>query len=118
MPGTHLRATPGDPPYAPKVTLTGGVAYSFWDRFLLNVDAQYVAERYVSNSRYPTAIPAKVSDYSLLNSKLTFRLTPKQAAVQSHLYLAGENLTDKQYEYLPEYPAPGITIMGGTTLAF
>jgi iron complex outermembrane receptor protein len=116
--GTHLRATPGDLPYAPEVTLTGGVAYSFWDRFLLNVDAQYVAERYVSNPRYPTATPGKVSDYYLLNSKLTFRLTPKQAAVQSHLFLAGENLTDKHYEYLPGYPAPGITIMGGANLAF
>jgi outer membrane cobalamin receptor len=116
--GTHLKATPGDLPYAPEVTLTGGVAYSFWDRFLLNVDAQYVAERYVSNPRYPTATPGKVSDYYLLNSKLTFRLTPKQAAVQSHFYLAGENLTDKQYQYLPGYPAPGITIMGGAILAF
>jgi len=116
--GTYLRATPGDLPYAPEVTLTGGVAYSFWDRFLLNVDAQYVAERYVSNPRYPTATPGKVSDYYLLNSKLTFRLTPKQSKVQSHLYVAAENLTDKQYEYLPGYPAPGITIMGGAKLAF
>jgi iron complex outermembrane receptor protein len=59
-----------------------------------------------------------VSDYYLLNSKLTFRLTPKQSKVQSHLYVAAENLTDKQYEYLPGYPAPGITIMGGAKLAF
>jgi len=116
--GTYLKATPGDLPYAPEVTFAGGIAYSFWNRFLLNVDAQYVAERYVANPRYPTATPGKVSDYYLLNSKLTFRLTPKPAAVQSHLFLAGENLTDKHYEYLPGYPAPGITIMAGANLAF
>jgi iron complex transport system permease protein len=32
--------------------------------------------------------------------------------------LAGENLTDKNYEYLPGYPAPGITILGGVNLSF
>ena len=32
--------------------------------------------------------------------------------------LAGENLMDKNYEYLPGYPAPGITILGGVNLSF
>ncbi|MBM4332887.1 MAG: TonB-dependent receptor [Deltaproteobacteria bacterium] len=53
-----------------------------------------------------------------LNAKLTFRLTPKGAAMPSHLFLAGENLTDQRYEYLKGYPAPGITIMGGANVAF
>jgi len=116
--GTFLRASPRDLPYTPETTLTAGLAYSFWERFLLNVDAQYVAERYVSNPRFPTATPGKVSDYYLVNSKLTYRLTPKNAPLQSQVYLAGENLTDKNYEYLPGYPAPGITILGGVNLSF
>jgi outer membrane cobalamin receptor len=98
--------------------LTAGLAYSFWERFLLNVDAQYVTERYVSNPRFPTATPGKVSDYYLVNSKLTYRLTPKTTPFQSQVFLAGENLTDKNYEYLPGYPAPGITVLGGINLSF
>jgi iron complex outermembrane receptor protein len=116
--GTYLEPTPSDLPYAPQKTFTAGLAYSLWERFVLNIDSQYVAERYVSNPRYPTATPDKVSDYYLLNSKLTFRLTPKGAAVQSHLFLAGENLTNIRYEYLKGYPAPGFTIMGGANVAF
>ncbi|MDI6754719.1 MAG: TonB-dependent receptor plug domain-containing protein [Thermodesulfobacteriota bacterium] len=116
--GTFLEPTPDDLPYAPKITFTAGAAYSFLRRFLLNIDGQYVAERYVSNPRYPSATPDKVSDYYLLNAKLTFRLTPKGAAMPSHLFLAGENLTDQRYEYLKGYPAPGITIMGGANVAF
>jgi len=116
--GTYLEATPSDLPYAPQKTLSAGLAYSFWERFLLNVDSQYVAERYVSNPRYPSATPDKVGDYYLLNSKLTFRLTPRGATVQSHLFLAGENLTNTHYEYLKGYPAPGVTIMGGANVVF
>ena len=116
--GTYLEPTPSDLPYAPQKTFTAGLAYSFWERFVLNIDSQYVAERYVSNPRYPTATPDKVSDYYLLNSKLTFRLTPKGASVQSHLFLAGENLTNIRYEYLKGYPAPGFTMMGGANVAF
>jgi iron complex outermembrane receptor protein len=59
-----------------------------------------------------------VGDYYLLNSKLTFRLTPKSATVQSQLFLAGENLTNTRYEYLKGYPAPGVTIMGGANAVF
>jgi iron complex outermembrane receptor protein len=116
--GTYLEKSPDNLPYAPKWTFTGGVAYRFWERFLLNVDSQYVAERFVYDPRYPTATPDKVEDYYLLNSKLTFRLTPKSATVQSHLFLAGENLTITRYEYLKGYPAPGVTIMGGANVAF
>ena len=116
--GTYLESTPNDLPYAPKVTLTAGAAYSFLERFLFNIDGQYVAERYVSNPRYPSSTPDKVGDYYLLNAKLTFRLTPKGAPVQNHLFLAGENLTNIHYEYLKGYPAPGFTMMGGANVAF
>ncbi|MGB9699400.1 MAG: TonB-dependent receptor [Thermodesulfobacteriota bacterium] len=116
--GTYLEKSPDDLPYAPQWTFTGGLAYRFLKRFLLNVDSQYVAERYVSNPRYPTATPDKVGDYYLLNAKLTYRLKWKQYPIQTDLYLAGENLTNVSYEYLKGYPAPGITIMGGVNFYF
>ncbi len=116
--GTYLEKSPDDLPYAPKWTFTGGLAYRFLEHFLLNVDGQYVADRYVSNPRYPTATPDKVGDYYLLNAKLTYRLKWKQYPVQTDLYLAGENLTNVSYEYLKGYPAPGITVMGGVNFYF
>lgn len=116
--GTYLEKSPDDLPYAPKWTFTGGLAYRFLEHFLLNVDGQYVADRYVSNPRYPTATPDKVGDYYLLNAKLTYRLKWKQYPVQTDFYLAGENLTNVSYEYLKGYPAPGITVMGGVNFYF
>jgi hypothetical protein len=29
------------------------------------------------------------------------------------LYVAGENLTDADYQYRPGYPMPGASVMGG-----
>lgn len=116
--GTYLEKSLEDLPYAPKWTFSGGVAYRFLERFLLNVDSQYVADRYVSNPRYPTATPNKVGDYYLVNAKLTYRLKGKQFPGQTELYLAGENLTNVAYEYLKGYPAPGITVMGGANFLF
>lgn len=115
---TYLEKSPDDLPYAPKWTATGGLAYHFLERFLLNMDAQYVAERYVSNPRYPTATPDKVGDYYLVNAKLTYQLNFKNTPICTQLYLAGENLTNVSYEFLKGYPAPGTTIMGGANLIF
>lgn len=116
--GTHLETSPDDLPYAPRWTFSGGLAYRFLERFLLNVNSQYVGARYVSNPRYPSSASTQVSNYYLINAKLTYRLTPQNAPVQSHIYIAGENLANKQYEYLKDYPAPGITVMAGANLSF
>jgi len=116
--GTFLESTPGDLPYAPKWSLSAGVTYSFLKRFQLNIDGSYVSERMVSNPRYPTAVPDKVDDYYLLNAKLTARLTPQNFPFRGELFLSGENLTDKKYEYLKGYPAPGISFLGGANVLF
>jgi iron complex outermembrane receptor protein len=34
------------------------------------------------------------------------------------VYVAGENLTDTDYEYRPNYPMPGATCMVGIQLKF
>ena len=38
--------------------------------------------------------------------------------LDGEIYLAGENLTDADYEYLPGYPMPGATVMAGFRVAF
>jgi outer membrane cobalamin receptor len=114
---TFLDSTPDNLPYAPKQTASIGVNFRFWEKFTLNMDGQYVASRYVSNPRYPAAAPDKVDAYPLVNAKLSYLLTPKNAPVKTILYLSAENLTNTSYEFLKGYPAPGLTILGGINVA-
>ena len=111
--GTFLKSSPDDLPYAPKTTLSAGLNYRPLERLQINMDSQYVSSRFVSNPRYPTANPNKVDSYSLLNAKVSYRITQKNSPYQSTIFLSGENLLDQNYEYLKGYPAPGMTIMAG-----
>jgi iron complex outermembrane receptor protein len=115
--GTYLDRSSDDVSYAPHYTLTGGATWQFLERFLLSVDAQYVSAYFVSNPRYPTSTPDEVGNNFLLNAKLSWRLTPKESRIQTTVFVSGENLTDRQYEYLRGYPAPGITVMGGVNVS-
>jgi outer membrane cobalamin receptor len=111
--GTFLKSSPDDLPYAPETTLSAGLNYRPLERLQINMDSQYVSSRYVSNPRFPTANPDKVDSYSLLNAKVSYRITSKNSSFQSTVFLSGENLLDENYEYLKGYPAPGITVMVG-----
>jgi outer membrane cobalamin receptor len=120
--GTYLLASPSDLPYAPKVTLSGGISYALWDKIFINADSIYVSSRFVSDPRFPVTHPGKVGSYYLVNGKISYRIKPipyvpyKKAEVE--IFLAGENLTNVHYEYLPGYPMPGIIVMGGIGLKF
>lgn len=114
--GTLLNKSEDNIPYAPKQTLTFGLGYKFLERFNLHVDNQYVASRYVYNPRFPTATPVSVSAYNVLNAKLSYRLTQKDSNYQSHIYISGENLLDRRYEFLKGYPAPAMTVMAGINI--
>lgn len=116
--GTFLESSPDDLPYAPEITLSAGVNYSPVERLHIILDSQYVDSRYVSNPRYPTANPDKVDSYTLLNGKISYRVTDKHSPYQSTVFVSGENLFDENYEYLKEYPAPGVTLMAGVTVTF
>jgi len=119
--GTYLLASPPDLPYAPKVTLSGGISYALWDKIFINLDSQYISSHFVSNPRFPSAIPDKVSSYYLLNGKIAYRIKPIPYVPykgEAEIFLAGENLTNVHYEYLKGYPMPGITVMGGIGLKF
>jgi len=115
--GTLLNKSDDNIPYAPKQSLTFGLTYQFLERFTFNADNQYVASRYVFNPRYPTATPAQVSAYNVLNAKLSYRLTPKESKFQSNIYISGDNLLDRKYEFLKGYPAPPMTIMAGLRMS-
>lgn len=115
--GTFLKSSPDDLPYAPETTLSAGLNFRPFNRLQINMDGQYVSSRYASNPRYPTANPDQVDAYSLLNAKVSYRMTPKNSPFQGTVFLSGENLLDENYEYLKGYPAPGTTVMAGFTVS-
>jgi iron complex outermembrane receptor protein len=59
---------------------------------------------------------AMVDSCFLLNAKITYSI-PGSGNVDWEVFLAGENLTDTDYEYLPGYPMPGATGMIGVSFS-
>ena len=56
--------------------------------------------------------PAITENYGLLNAKISYR-----PLKWLDVFVKGENLTDKAYQIVNEYPMPGITIFGGVNLS-
>lgn len=120
---SFLKTEPFYMPYAPRWTLTGGANWRFMENFQITADATYRESMYtngwsraVSN---PNAQRSKVKDSFLVNAKLSYFFdAPSMHIEEGELFIAGENLTDTQYEYLPGYPMPGATVMCGLNLTF
>ena len=104
-------------PYAPKKSLSGGVSYTFLERWRLDVDGQYVSAVYTTNPRFPFD-RNRVSDYWLCNGKISYRLTPEKSPTTGTLFVAVDNIFDESYEYRLDYPMPGATLMAGVEVRF
>ena len=112
---TLLDSDPEDLPYAPETTITAGANYRFLERFKFNLNASYVSSMHVSAQirKKGDDNNTTVDSFFLVNAKLTYDLPVKGDAYKIKLFLAGENLTDEDYEYQSGYPMPGINCMGG-----
>lgn len=117
---TYLDTDPSDLPYAPHTTVNGGLVYCFLDGFRLSVDGSWMSEMYVhSQVRKKGAVNSdEVDSYFLANTKLSYTFTPESQGYEATVYVAGENITDEDYEYLPGYPMPGINFMLGASITF
>ena len=103
-------------PHAPECTLTTGLNWRIAAGWRLAVDGVYVsAMRALSDARVAGAAnPATVGAHFLLNARLSRLFAWKAGCIkQGEFYLAGENLTDRNFAYLPGYPIPGINFMVG-----
>jgi iron complex outermembrane receptor protein len=109
--GTYLDTNPNDVPDAPRWALSAGASYAI-DRWRFNLDLEFVDDRFVQNPRY-AAVGTEVDDYYLIHARVGYRLTD-----YGELYMAVENVTGKEYEYLPGYPMPGTNWMLGTRVTF
>jgi outer membrane receptor protein involved in Fe transport len=117
---TYLKAQPNDLPYAPEWTASLGVNYRFLEKFMISMDGLYVDEQYVtSRGRTTTAVNTeKVGAYFLLNARLTYDFRIPSFHLDCTAFVAGENLTDTDYEQKKSYPMPGISGMAGLILRF
>ena len=117
---TYLQADPGDLPYTPETTASAGLNYRFLEKFQISLDALYVDEQFVTSRarREGTVNTDKVGSYFLLNGKLTYDFNIPYGNMKCQAYLAGENLTDTDYEQKKGYPMPGANVMVGVALKF
>ena len=84
-------------------------------RLRVSLDAQRVGETWVGNPRFP-APTRPIDSFFLLNGRVGWRLG--EGARGAEIYVAGENLTDSDYQYRPGYPMPGASVMAGLGWGF
>ncbi len=117
---TLMDTDPSDLPYAPEVTLSAGANWRFLKCFTLNLDGQYLDDMTVNSQarRAGAENTNRVDSYFILNGKLSREFQLAGSKLSGSVFVAGENLTDTDYEYQPGYPMPGINGMAGVTLTF
>ncbi|MFH1154588.1 MAG: TonB-dependent receptor plug domain-containing protein [Pseudomonadota bacterium] len=117
---TIMQTDPPDLPYAPEVTLSAGLNWMFLENLTLNLDLQCQDGMYVvSQARKASAVNTqKVDGFTALNCKVSYDLDLPFPVRKLTLYIAGENLTDADYEYQYGYPMPGTSVMAGVIFIF
>jgi len=118
--GTYLLADPETLPYTPELTGSFGLSYRFWERFLLSIDGSYVDDQIVlTRGRAGPPRNEPIDSYFLLGARLAYQFAlPHTDGGRGEIYVAGENLTDTDYQFKPGYPMPGANGMVGMKLSF
>ena len=114
---TFLDAIPDDLPYAPTLQASAGVNLRFLERFKLSLDALYMDDFEQADPRFAET-SGTIGNFLLVNARLGYELPLPGDRVVAELFVAGENLTNTDYEYKSGYPMPGINGMIGATVSF
>ncbi len=103
-----LQTTPDDLPYAPEWSVVGGATWRITDRLTLNLDGSYLSSQYAGAQARANGAPnvEHVGAFALLNARLAWAID--KLGERSEVFVAGENLLDRDYRYRPGYPMPGI----------
>lgn len=114
--GTLLDPSLKSLPYAPKRSLSLGANLQLGD-WRLSSDLQAQSSMYVLNAARADGASntAQVGGFAVLNARLAWQ--PAWLPAQGELFLAAENLLDKDYAYRQGYPMPGTWLQGGVKLA-
>ena len=90
---------------APKNKFYAGVIYKP-GKFTLSAGTQVINSLYLVTGATP-----RTTDYTLVDVRVAYR-----PLKWLEIFVKGENLLDKKYETMNEYPMPGATFMGGVSL--
>ncbi len=104
-------------PYSPKQAISAGVNTRLAG-FNLALDAVYQSEvRALNRARAAGAVNnEKLAGFTVLNGRLAYPL--QWQAKSAEIYLALDNLLNRDYAYRPGYPMPGRSAQLGVTLGF
>ncbi len=97
---------------APRQQLNIGANYNYkiWS---LHISAQYIEKLYTLISLIPTVTPVIQTDYLLLNARLSAK-----PLKNLEIFVAGNNLTNSQYQINYGYPMPGFNFNAGFNVKF
>jgi len=115
--GTYSDADPENVPNLPRATAVAGATWSGTGGWRLNLDLQWVDNRYVLNPRFNSS-QEQVDAYFLANAKLDLPWRLIGLPIDGSLFVSGENLTDESYEHRIGYPMPGRMIQAGVNIGF
>ena len=115
--GTYLDSEPDALPNTPELTINAGVSLQPFSWWMLHLDSEYVSENYKSNPRFP-GTRDRIDPFFLVNGKMSIDLRGLGLGVPAQLFVAGENLTDTEYEHKRGYPMPGVSGMVGLELNY
>jgi len=115
---TYQEASPSDLPYVPRWSASAGLNYTFLKHFHFGLDCLYVDEQFVASRERKEGFlnTDEVDSYFLLNGKVSYDFYIQPLRLGVEVFVAGENLTDDNYEYKKGYPMPGINGMFGVIL--
>jgi iron complex outermembrane receptor protein len=110
-------------PYTPVFTASAGFKWTFFKRFHIGGDWQYLHDLYsgglssTSPSFFDLDDSQRLDDISLLALRFSYTFSYGGLRVDSgELFVAASNLLDQRYEYYQGYVMPPLTISAGLSL--
>ncbi len=115
---TMLDPSINDLPYVPKTAVTGGINGKI-SKVNLAIDAQYQSETMTFNNasrKKGVGSGNSVSSLIVLNARAGYPIP--ELGEKGEVFISGENLLDRDYEYRPGYKMPGIWGQIGISASF
>jgi outer membrane cobalamin receptor len=114
---TSLDTARDDLPYTPERAFTAGLNAKI-GAWTLVVDAQYQSKILAMSRARAAGAPntQELKAFTVVNARLSHPLSTLGA--KGEIFLAGENLLDREYQFQPGYPMPGTGLQVGVSASF
>lgn len=114
---TLLDASRDNLPYLPDESLVVGTTAEF-GHWRFSADVLYQTDMFVLNrARADGAVnTSKVAAFTVVNARAAYAIPA--FGPRGEVFVAVENLLDRDYEYRPGYPMPGVSAQVGVNLSY